>query len=139
MRPESILHSEAGYIFADCSRHAQILLALRRRTIHVTPTTKSGSPSAQKGLVLKCVGILLVRIFGMFFDNVSAKIFEDLRQRIAFRNKGFSASRAFQCGWFSTDKPQAGSFWHRASLSVAATGRRAKIRRSRCQQFPLRA
>jgi hypothetical protein len=52
MRREITLHSEAGYIFADCSR-LLILLAVRRRTIHVTPiiaqpsavlqSTRSGS------------------------------------------------------------------------------------------------
>jgi hypothetical protein len=38
MRPETILHLEAGYIFADCFSSNPILLAFGRRTIHVTPT-----------------------------------------------------------------------------------------------------
>ena len=36
MRPETILHLEAGYIFADCFSSQLIPLAVRRRTIHVT-------------------------------------------------------------------------------------------------------
>ena len=39
MRPETTLHLEAGYIFADC--FSSILLAFGRRTIHVTPTALS--------------------------------------------------------------------------------------------------
>lgn len=51
----------------------------------------------------------------MFFDNVSAKVSEDLPQRIVFRSKGFSASGALQCRWINTDNLQTGSFWHTAS------------------------